>query len=497
MRQLSTDELVDLGSAFGIPVDDVEASAITEQVNGMLSELDALEQLAVSPETTVSERSWQPPADDPYNALVVECRVGGGDEADGILAGRRIGVKDIVAVAGIPMQCASSAMRGFIPERDAPVVERLVDAGATITAKTNLDELASSARGTTGFDGAVRNPVDPEHTAGGSSGGSAAAVATDRVDIAIGTDTGGSIRIPASFCGVIGYKPTYGLIPLTGVVENTYTQDHVGPLAGSIADVGRFLEAVAGSDDRDPASLQAAGREGYSVGGYVEAIEEPPSLSSVTIGVLDEGFDEGVAAPVEDTTRAAIEQLEDAGAEIRSVSIPEFTYGKAIKNVLSFSELAAHWRDGGAAYRRGGVIDESYQIGLADRTEAAGAELGAFYKSKLLAGARIIEGHAGRPYTRAQAGREVVRESVRSALDEVDVLGLPTMPDIAPRLEDADDPGFDYARNTRLANITRLPAITVSNGKVDGLPVGFQLMADAFEDAQLLGIAAQTLAQLD
>lgn len=496
MRQLSTAELVELGSAFGIPVDDVEAARVTEQVNAMLAELDTLEHLSVAPSKQVSHRSWQSPSDDSYNALVVECEVGpdGGDE--GLLVGSRIGVKDIIAVAGVPMQCGSAVMRGFVPGADAPVVERLIEEGATITAKTNLDELAASARGNTGFDGPVRNPEDPERTAGGSSGGSAAAVASDRVDIAIGTDTGGSIRIPASFCGVVGYKPTYGLIPLTGVVENTYTQDHIGPLARTVEEIARFLEAASGSDPRDPASLQAAGREGYTVGGYLQAVAEPPSMSSVTIGVLEEGFGEGVADPVRESTRDIIDTLESASAEIRNVSVPEFRFGKAIKNILSFTELAAHWRDGGATYRRGGVVDEGYQVGLANRIDASSAELGEFYKSKLLAGARIIEGRAGRPYTRAEAGREVLRETVDDILDGVDVVALPTMPDVAPLLENADDPGFDYARNTRLANVTRLPAITLPVGSVEGLPIGFQLVSGAFNDAKLLGIAGQTMAIL-
>lgn len=497
MRKLSTEELTELGTAFGIQVDDVEAESITQEVNSMLDALDTLERLAVSPSRTVSERSWQLPSDNPYNSVVLDCEVEPEGDADGLLAGRRIGVKDIIAVAGIPMQGGSAVMRGFVPAVDAPVVSRLLSEGAVVTAKTNLDELAASARGTTGFDGPITNPADPARTAGGSSGGSAAAVSAERVDIAIGTDTGGSIRIPAAFCGVVGYKPTYGLIPLTGIMENTYTQDHVGPLANTITEAALFLEATVGADHDDPASLQAAGRTDYSVGGYQEAVEDPPSISSVQLGVLKEGFGAGVADTIESRTRAAIDTVEDAGAQVQTVSVPEFEFGKAIKNVLSFTELAAHWRDGGAVYRRGGVSDESYQATLADRIEASSAELGGFYKSKLLAGARIIDGHAGRPYTRAQAGREVVRDAVDNALAEVDALVLPTVPDVAPRIEDADDPGFDYARNTRLANVTRLPAISIPNGEVNELPVGLQLLGGAFEDARLLGIAARTMDHLE
>ncbi len=164
--------------------------------------------------------------------------------------------------------------------------------------------------------------------------------------------------------------------------------------------------------------------------------------------------------------------------------------------MLSVTELAAHWRAGGAPYRRGGRVDAGYQAELAARAADRADALGSFYKSKLLAGAHVIDAHQGVPYTRAQAARETLRERFDAALAGVDALALPTTPDVAPRLEDADDPGFDYARNTRAADVTRLPAVTLPNGQLDGLPVGLQLVGGAFEEASLLGAAAAVEARL-
>ena len=497
MRSLTTDEVVALGDRFGVPVDDAEADAVREGVNGFLASLEGLEDLPLpAREPAGPERTWREPGDDPHNALAVACDVRPPADAGTALDGLAVGVKDIIAVAGVPMQCASDVMEGYVPTADAAVVERLLAAGATVAAMTNCDEFAASASGTTPRDGPTTNPHDPERTAGGSSGGSAVAVATGRVDAALGTDTGGSIRVPASFCGVVGVKPTHGLVPLHGVVENTYTQDHVGPLAPSVAVAARVLDALAGPDDRDPASLQAAGRPGYRHGGCADAVADPPSPEGLTLGVLDPGFGDGVAGAVVERTVAALDRLEDAGATLSPVDVEGFEHGPAVKNALSVTELAAHWRAGGAPYRRGGVVDLDYQAALAERIADDAGALGPYYKQKLLAGASVIADGRGLPYTRAQAARETLRERFEAALDGVDALVLPTTPDVAPRVEDAADPGFDSVRNTRAADVTRLPAVSLPNGALDGLPVGFQLVGEAFGEASLLGAAAAVEAVL-
>ena len=262
MRHLTADELVTLGERFDVDVDADRAADLTGTVNAMLDDLDALDDLAPvadAPSPTGADpgaRTWRDPVDDPHGAVAADCSVP--PSASGHLDGVAVGIKDVVAVAGVPMRCGSATMRGVVPATDATVVDRLRAAGAAITAKTACDEFAGSARGTTGHGAPITNPHDDERTAGGSSGGSAAAVASGRVDAALGTDTGGSVRIPASFCGVVGYKPTYGLVPLTGVVENTYTQDHVGTFTEGLDDAAALVAAMAGAAESDPARLAAA-----------------------------------------------------------------------------------------------------------------------------------------------------------------------------------------------------------------------------------------------
>ncbi|MFB6311320.1 MAG: amidase family protein [Salinirussus sp.] len=488
MRTLSADELIELGQRFGIQVDDDEAESIKTDVNALLEGVAAVDDIPLDRPTADGERPWSEPTNDPLNALTAICDVP--PAGSGLLDDKTAGVKDIIAVAGVPMSCGSDVMRGFVPGFDAAAVERLRMAGARISGMTNADEFAGAGRGTTSAHGPVRNPHDSDRTAGGSSGGSAAAVATGQVDVALGTDTGGSVRIPAAFCGIVGLKPTHGLVPLHGVAENSYTQDHVGPMTADVADAARVLEAIAGKDERDPASLVAAGRDEYRVGGYLAAVQDPPDLSDIRLGLIEGGLGEGVAAPVEAATEAALDAVEDAGGAVERVTIPGFSASPEIKNAISLVELAANWRDGGAPIRRGGLVDEGYQLGLARRGHQASGELNEYYRAKALAGARLIEAHDARHYSRAQALREQLRLAAEEVLEPFDALCLPTMPDVAPPIASADDPGFVYGRNTRFADTTRQPAISLPNGDHEGLPIGFQVLGEAFDEANLVGVSA-------
>ncbi|MFB6192065.1 MAG: amidase [Haloarculaceae archaeon] len=492
MDELSGEELAELGEAFDVGLPDAQVKEVRAQVNDSVRALEALDSIPVELPTPdgAAGREWSDPGADAADGVCCRCHVPPTADASALLEGVEIGLKDIIAVAGVPMSCGSDVARGFVPGIDATVVRRLRAAGGTITAKLRLDEFAGSARGTTGSGGPIRNPHDPERTAGGSSGGSTVAVATGEVDLALGTDTGGSVRIPSALCGVIGLKPTYGLVPISGIVENTYTQDHVGPIADSLDLIARSLEAMAGKTTADPASLQAAGRDAYRVGGYADAVEEPPAPGSVELGVLTDGMDEEVADAVIERTEAALDGFADEGASVRRVSVDHYGDSSAIKNALSFTELAAHWRAGGAAYRRGGIDHDGDQATLAARMHGRNRDLGPFYRGKLLAGAYLIAHDDGRLYTRAQAARETLRAEFDAALGPVDAIAMPTVPGVAPRIEDVDDPGFTYGKNTRPANVARLPAITLPNGTVDGLPVGFQLVAPAFAERELLGLAA-------
>lgn len=492
MEKISQNNIAKLGDKYMVDIPDNNLENITKNVNKLISDVDNIYELT-NPNLSsdikkvkTKNREWWEPTENPHNAISTMCEVTG--KNNGELSDMTIGLKDIIAVAGVPLRCGSAVMRGFIPGKDALVVDRILSAGGNITAKTNLDEFAGSARGTTGYGPNIHNPYDKNRTAGGSSGGSAVVVSTGEVDTALGTDTGGSVRIPASFCGVVGLKPTYGLIPLTGVVENTYTQDHVGIFSNSVYETAQLLDVLAGPDQADQASMSAAGKTNYQCGGYQQSLSESKYITDIDVGIVEEGTGDGISKLVNKKFDSICEDLQDLGANVSKLSINGFHCGKSIKNILSFVELATHWRDGGVPYRRGGV-DEIYQTGFAQARKASSNRLGDYYASKLLAGAHIIERSDGNHYTRAQAAREELRKEIKKKFGQFDVLLLPTMPDIAPKTENASNWEYDYARNTRLANVTRLPAITLPVDTDEGLPIGIQLMGPAFSERKLLKIA--------
>src|SRR6266436_1493843 len=248
--------------------------------------LDEIDALAATPSESVTryrdrKAGVRPsPKDDPLNAIVTRCSVKGAPS--GPLKGKRVGVKDSVCVAGIPASGGSSVLKGYVAARDATIVARMLDAGAEIVATLNMDDFALSGDGRTSFYGPARNPHNPEYCAGGSSCGSAAALYYDDIDLTIGTDQGGSIRIPASSSGVVGIKPTYGLVPYTGVMSIDPTLDHVGPMARNVSDVALLLEVLAGKDPLDPRQREV------TTAPYREALGK--SLDNIKLGVVREGF---------------------------------------------------------------------------------------------------------------------------------------------------------------------------------------------------------------
>ena len=251
---------------------------------------------------------------DPYNTWISRCDIEGAD--DGPLARWDVAIKDNVCVAGVEMTCGSDLLRGYVPDIDATIVQRLLDAGARIVGKTNMDDMAFSAKGAPSAFGPIRNPHDDDYLAGGSSGGSATAVVTGQADVAIGSDQGGSIRVPASHCGIVGHKPTHGLVPYTGGVGLEYTIDHFGPMASDVASVATTLSVIAGAGPVDPRQPRSV-----PVDAYEELIDD--AVDDLSIGVLRQGFESDVAdADVNERVRAGIDELVDAGADSERVSVP-------------------------------------------------------------------------------------------------------------------------------------------------------------------------------
>src|SRR5438552_1832416 len=291
VRRIQRSELNELSREFHFSIEETELSEyekLTEFVFGILDGLDIKESANGGNVTAVREPGHRPkPEEDPFNAVVRWCHVKA--NLDGPLSGKRIGLKDAIAVAGVPMTCGSGIMQGFVPTVDSVITDRLLRAGATITAITNMDNLAFSGGGDTSTYGSTLNPFDQTRTAGGSSGGSAAALFYDRVDAAIGADQGGSIRIPAAWCGVIGLKPTHSLVPYVGIAGIDQTFDHCGPLALTVEDAALLLQVIAGRAESDPRQ-----RAGVQTKNYVQLVSDAraqnlrPGLTAAYDRVLGE-----------------------------------------------------------------------------------------------------------------------------------------------------------------------------------------------------------------
>ena len=426
--------------------------------------------------------------DDPHNAWVSRCYVAGDD--DGLLAGTDVAIKDNVSVAGVEMTCGSQVVEGYVPDVDATVVSRLLEAGANVVGKTNMDEFAMTTTGHSAF-GAIANPRDDDHLAGGSSGGSAVVVATGEADAAIGTDQGGSVRIPAALCGVVGHKPTYGLVPYTGCIGLAHTIDHPGPMATDVETVARVLSVIAGSNERDlrePAPVP--------VEPYHERLDG--DASKLSIGVLEEGFDrpeadEGALEPV----RGGLEALADRGATLEEVSEPMHRDAEAVHTVCTAEGLLDAMIGEGLGHGWKAWYDTSWIefFGSARRVQAD--DFPAPLKLALLVGAYANEAYHSRYYADGMNLTVELTERYDALLNDHDLLAMPTTirtaPEREPELDQYDRMREDkVVANTTAFNRTGHPAISVPVGEVDGLPVGLMLVGSRFDDATVLD-AAETL----
>ncbi|MFB6138673.1 MAG: amidase family protein [Halobacteriaceae archaeon] len=432
---------------------------------------------------------------------------------EGPLSGYDVAVKDNISTAGVPTTCGSAMLAEYVPPFDATVVERLRDAGGTVVGKTNMDEFGMGTTTETSAFGPTTNPVDEAHVPGGSSGGSAAAVASGAADVALGSDTGGSIRCPAAFCGVVGLKPTYGLVSRYGLVAYANSLEQIGPLANSVGDAARVLDAIAGPDERDATTRAGPGDTGgeygdESVGEGVTAVEDRPDdvggpadgsyvdavgdgVDGLTVGVpaeLFEGADEGVVAVVED----AIDDLRAAGATVQEVSLPSLEYAVAAYYVIATSEASSNLaRYDGVRYGVSGGRDGDWNESFAAARDAGFGE--EVTRRVLLGTFALSEGYQDKYYQQAQSARALVRREFDETFASVDLLASPTMPTTAFELgEGLEDPLTLYLAdaNTVPVNLADLPAVSVPAGEHDGLPVGLQLVAPAFGERRLLAAAA-------
>ena len=490
LRIPTTEDLKRLAQDNHFELSEEELAAFQELIPGLFDSYELLERMPL-PQEPIKYRDRDPgfrPSrqDDPFNAIVRRCILKGANS--GKLAGKKFGLKNNICVAGMPMSCASLVLDGYVPESDATIVTRLLDAGAEVVATLNLDNFAFSGAGDTSALGAVLNPHNPEYLAGGSSGGSAAGLYYDDIDITIGGDQGGSIRIPASWCGVVGLKPTHGLVPYTGIVGIDNTFDHVGPMSRTVADAALTLEVIAGKDPLDP-------RQGVvPVQSYTDALGQ--GATGLRIGVLSEGF--GLAeseADVDAAVRKALDVFTELGAQTTEVSVPDHTEAAGIVWGLIAEGAAALLHSNGMGHHWEGLYNSSLAETLGKSRRAQANDFPPTVKLVLLIGTYVAERYHGRLYGKAQNLRRVLRSSYDRALQEVDVLAMPTTPMKAHRYDPDIDiaglltHGWDMLNNTAPFNMTGHPAISIPCAKSNGLPVGLMLVGRHFDDATLFRVA--------
>ncbi|MEM8810033.1 MAG: Asp-tRNA(Asn)/Glu-tRNA(Gln) amidotransferase subunit GatA [Cyanobacteria bacterium P01_G01_bin.38] len=413
----------------------------------------------------------------------VDAKIAAG-EAIGPLAGIPIALKDNLCTQGIRTTCASKILENFVPPYESTVTQRLAAAGAVFLGKTNMDEFAMGSSTETSAFQLTSNPWDLARVPGGSSGGSAAAVAADEAPIALGSDTGGSIRQPASFCGVVGLKPTYGLVSRYGLVAFASSLDQIGPFGRTVADAAILLGAIAGYDPKDSTSLNV------KLPDYTQHLKT--DLKGKRIGLIKETLGKGLDASVNEAIQTAIAQLKDLGAEVQEISCPNFSYGLPTYYIIAPSEASSNLaRYDGVKYGRRREDDNLISMYAKTRAEGFGAEV----KRRIMIGTYALSaGYYDAYYLKAQKVRTLIKQDFEKAFEAVDVLLSPTVPTTAFKAgEKVDDPLSMYLSDlmTITVNLAGLPGMSLPCGfDSAGLPIGLQLISNALREDQLFEVGS-------
>ncbi len=477
---------------FGFHLDAAALQQYRAAVDATLTSYDVVDALydeLARPQAPDRAYRFPAPEDNPLGAWYVTAEIRSG--AAGPLSGRTVAVKDNIAIAGIPMMNGSRAVEGFVPDRDATVVERLLTAGAMIAGKSVCEDLCCSGSSFTSASGPVRNPWDTTREAGGSSSGSGALVAAGAVDLALGGDQGGSIRIPAALCGIVGHKPTHGLVPYTGAFPIERTIDHLGPMTRTVADAALLLTVLAGPDGRDPrqpVDLVALDYRSALTG----------DVTGLRVGLLTEGFGQPGSHPrVDELVRSAAHRFTEIGCTVGEVSVPWHRTALHVFTVI-FTDGATYQMVDGNGYGLGveGFYDPELMTHFARQRAAHADELASTVKATALSGHYALTTLGGASYAKARNLLPQVRAAYDAALAEYDVLVLPTVPGTAETLPAGgpQDAGLlaralGKALNTAPMDITGHPAISVPAGLVDGLPAGMMIVGKRFDDARVLRVA--------
>jgi len=415
-------------------------------------------------------------------ARAVDQKIAAGEDL-GLLAGVPIAIKDVILTRGLRTTCASRMLENYIPPYDATAVIRIEQAGGVILGKTNCDEFAMGSSNENSAFGPVRNPVALDRVPGGSSGGSAAVVAQGTAVLSLGSDTGGSIRQPASFCGVTGVTPTYGRVSRYGLAAFASSLDHIGPFSRTVRDSARLLQVMAGRDEMDSTSAFAP------VPDYVAALDG--NVRGMKIGVPKEFFD-GLASDTGDLIQAAIQTLQKLGCEIREIRLPHTPYAVGCYYIICTAEASSNLAryDGVRYTRRSPAAATLQDMYRQTRDEGFGAEC----KRRIMLGTYVLSaGYYDAYYLKAQKVRALVARDYAQAFEQVDAIVGPVAPHPAFKLgEKVDDPTSMYLSDiyTVTGDLAGVPCMSVPAGKTpDGLPVGLQIVANHFGETAMFRLA--------
>lgn len=427
------------------------------------------------------------PEDNPRNAWYVKTDIKGARA--GKLAGKTLAVKDNICVAGVPMMNGASTLEGYTPDLDATVVTRALDAGATVVGKTHCEYFCLSGGSHTNATGPVHNPHKMGFSSGGSSAGSAVVVALEEADLALGGDQGGSVRLPSSFSGTYGMKPTHGLVPYTGAMPIEATIDHLGPITNNVADNALFLEVLAGPDGLDPRQIDVKTAD------YTKALGK--GVKGLKVGVLKEGFGHASSEKdVDASVKAMGKKLAALGAEVAEISVPMHLQGPAIWTPITLEGLQWQMMHGnGMGMNWKGLYTTSLLDAHAAWRDRAD-ELSDSLKISMFVGEYFIRQYRGRYYAKSQNILRRLTAAYDEALQNCDVLLMPTTPMKATPLPDADAPlglylqrAFEMIPNTAPFNATGHPAMSMPCGMSDGLPVGAMLVGKHWDEKTIYQVA--------
>ncbi|MBT5039221.1 MAG: amidase [Rhodospirillaceae bacterium] len=494
VRTPSAAEIIELAADFGIRLDADLAQSYRDLIDEGMESYRRIDQL-VEPKLPVRYArtpGYRPDRqEDPLNAWWWKSEIKGA--ASGPLAGKTVALKDNVCLAGVPMTIGTSLLESYVPDIDATLVTRILDAGATILGKAVCGAFCLEGSSITASTGLIPNPHNLAHAAGGSSSGSGALVAAGEVDLAVGADQGGSLRIPSSWCGLHGLKPTYGLVPYSGLSSLEFTLDHAGPMARDIEDMALLLQAMAGPDGYD------SRQHGSRVGDYVGALNQ--GAKGLKIAVLKQGFARpGSDAVVDKKVRAALRRFEKLGCTVDEVSLPLHHDAVHIWIAIAREGAAQNMLKNGGA----GANQQGYQITpLVDASARAlrqrPDDMADTAKLTLLFSEYMQRNYHGRYYAKGQNLRHTLRAAYDSILADYDLIALPTVCTLPPRLPDPDKcspeqyehDAHDSLLNPSAFNATGPPAGNLPCGVAPGnLPVGLSLVARHFDDATIIRASA-------